>query len=203
MNATGRAGPIPYPNVGIPGAVGQKLFAMGGEVTVQMPAASAALYDDFLFLASPLPAGPFDPGPPPTNYVFWNHGTPGTVSLGVFDAGTELIFGLHAGVTYDNDGDPETPDEFEPLGTWYSGPADRNEDGFVHVYVVNNYGGNPNSTYVAFEDLNGGLDGSGSDWNYRDIEFIFTGVSSVPEPAILSLLALGLLLLKRVVRRQK
>jgi hypothetical protein len=51
--------------------------------------------------------------------------------------------------------------------------------------------------------LNGGPDGSGSDWNYRDIEFVFTGVSSVPEPAILSLLALGLLLLKRVVRRQE
>ena len=198
-----KSDPIPYPDVGTPVAVGQRLIAIGGEVTVQMPATSSASYDDYLYLYQPTPSIMFDVGPPPQNFLFWNHGATGTISLGTFDAGTELIFGLYTGFTYDDDGDAQTPDVFEPLDTWYSGPGDRNADGFVHLYAVNDYGGDPDSTYVAFEDLNGGPDGSGSDWNYQDIEYIFTGVTSVPEPSSLCLFGLGLAVMTGIVARRR
>jgi len=200
---TGWGAAIPYPDVGTSVSFGQRLIANGGEVTVQMPAVAGAFYDDYLFLYLPTPLPAFDPGPPPVNFLFWNHGTPGTQSLGSFAAGTELIFGLYTGVMSDTDNNPQTPDEFVPLATWYTGPGERNEDGFVHAYMVNDYGGDPNSTYVAFEDLDGGTDGTGADWNYRDIEFVFTGASSVPEPTALSLTGLGLILLRGLARRWK
>jgi len=45
--------------------------------------------------------------------------------------------------------------------------------------------------YVGWEDL---MDGQGSDWDYNDLIFAFTNLRtpSVPEPASLTLLGLGL-----------
>jgi hypothetical protein len=202
LTNTGRSDAIPYPEVGTPVVFGQTLIANGGEVTVHMPAISGAFFDNYLFLFSPTPRLAFDSGPPPVNFLFWNHGIPGTQSLGTFAPGTELIFGLYTSERSDSDNDPQTPDEIVPLATWYTGPGDRNEDGFVHAYMVNEYGGDPNSTYVAFEDLNGGTDGTGADWNYLDIEFVFTGASSIPEPTTLSLAGLGLISLRAFARRR-
>lgn len=151
----------PFPNGGAPVASGQSLIAQGGEVTVTFLGPTSAGYSEDLFVASP--ANGF-------GHFFNNHSTPnGTVlSLGVWPAGTELIFGLDVHDTGDQ---------------WFTGPATRNSDGFVHAYMVDNYQGLPNTTYVGFEDLNGT---TGADWNYVDEVFAFTGVqSSVPEPTTL------------------
>src|SRR5207245_2015193 len=110
------------------------------------------------------------------------------VDLGVFAAGTEIVFGLYVDTTGN---------------TFYDGPASRNFDGFVHAYMVNNYLGMADTTYVGFEDLNGL---TGSDWNYVDQVYSFTGTAgrSVPDSAsTLALLGLGLVGLGALARRRE
>jgi hypothetical protein len=85
------------------------------------------------------------------------------------------------------------------VGPWYSQP-NLNSDGANHVFSAA-YAGDglvPAGTYVAFEDLNA----AGSDFNYRDENFVFTNISAtVPEPATLATLAAGLGLMGAVRRR--
>jgi hypothetical protein len=149
------------PNGGNPLAVGQELFAVGGDVTITFLGPTTAIYDDSLFLASPANG---------LGMFFENHSTANgtTVDLGTFAAGTEIEFGLFAS----NSGQ-----------TWYDGPGSRNSDGQVHAYFLNNYEGLANTTYVGFEDL-GAFENS--DWNYVDDIFAVSGVNagdpnSVPE----------------------
>ncbi len=59
-NSVNPAGPwYPFPNGGSPVAVGQELFASGGDVTVTFLGPTGASYDEHLFVASPaISSGP-------------------------------------------------------------------------------------------------------------------------------------------------
>ncbi len=89
-----------------------------------------------------------------------------------FTPGEELIFGIFVRNTEE---------------TYYSGPAGGNPDGFVHIQFFETSDGVFNIG-VGFEDLML-PDGDG---DYQDIFFRVGGVSIVPEPVTLVLLASGL-----------
>jgi hypothetical protein len=167
------------PNGGSPIAVGQELFASGGPVYVTDLGPTGAGFDEQIFVASPTDG---------VNGLFMdNHSTANgtTFYLGNFAAGTEIEFGLEMLDTQNN---PQ-----EPAGTIvYDGPGSRNSDGDVHAFMVNNFEGLANTTYVGFEDE---LASVPSDFNYIDEVYAFTGTksASVPDmPGTLPLLGLGL-----------
>lgn len=75
------------------------------------------------------------------------------------------------------------------IGPWYS-QTNLNSDLTNHVYSSYYAGDDLLSagTYVAFEDKPGG-----GDFNYNDISFVFSNVTTeVPEPASIALLGLGI-----------
>jgi len=110
-------------------------------------------------------------------FLFNNHGSAvgATVNLGSFAAGAELVFRLHVNNT-DTD--------------YFTGLASRNPDGAFHARVQG--GWLPNTTLVSFEDLYNGP------FDFNDLSFSFTNTTtpgvpaSVPEPASMLLLSLGL-----------
>jgi hypothetical protein len=147
------------PNGGNPLATGLELVAVGGDVTLDFLGPTTAIDSDNIFLSTPANgAGTF----------YLNHSTfNGTlVDLGSFAAGTELIFGLN---------------NFIHGTTLYDGPGSRNADGDAHAYMLNNYEGFTNITYVGFEDL---LANEQSDWNYVDDVFAVQGAVAVPPSAV-------------------
>ena len=170
------------PNGGSPLAHGQTLIAQGGDVMVTFLGPTSAGYDEDLYIASPANV---------LGHFFNNHTAPHgqVVDLGSYAAGTEIEFGL---------------DVLSTGETWFDGDGSRNTDGFVHAYMVNNYEGLANTTYVGFEDLDGS---SFADWNYTDDVFAFSGVqaaSTVPDSSVtLPLLGAGLLGLAAFARRLK
>jgi hypothetical protein len=144
---------------------GEVLFASGGPVYVTDLGPTGAAYDEQLFVASPNDG---------VNNLFMdNHSTPNgtTFYLGTFGAGTEIEFGLEV---------------FNTGNIWYDGAAARNADGVVHAYMVNNYEGLANTTYVGFEDLAAPV----ADFNYVDEVYAFTGVGAAPAPDAASALSL-------------
>lgn len=154
------------PNGGSPLPVGQELFASGGPVYVTDLGPTGASYDEELFVASPNDGM--------NNLFMDDHSTPNgtTYYLGNYAAGTEIELGL---------------DVFVPDPIWYDGPASRNSDEDVHAYMVNNFEGLADTTYVGFEDA--------TDFNYIDQVFAVTGVSaaSAPDmPGTLGLLGMSL-----------
>lgn len=98
----------------------------------------------------------------------------GTVNLGSFAVGAELIFRLHVNNTGDD---------------FFTGAASRNPDGQFHARVEEEW--MANTTLVSFEDL---FDGP---FEYNDLSFSFSNtvstppVRSIPIPGLLSLLVLG------------
>jgi len=139
---------------------------------------TGASYDEDLFVSMPS-----------TGYgIFMNdHSTPNgtTYDLGTFAAGTEIVFGLDVTTTGN---------------VWYDGPGTRNADGVVHAYMVNDYEGLANTTYVGFEDESY----PGGDFNYVDERYAFTGVAAAPAPdasSTLTLLGIGVTALAGVARR--
>jgi hypothetical protein len=115
-----------------------------------------------------------------------DHSTPNgtTYDLGTFPAGTEIEFGLDVTTTGN---------------VWYDGPGSRNTDGVVHAYMVNNYEGLADTTYVGFEDESY----PGGDFNYGDELYAFTGVAaSTPDASsTMTLLGMGVTALVGVSRR--
>ena len=91
--------------------------------------------------------------------LFTNHDTSvgSTISLGTFEAGTELIFGLNVHDTGE---------------TFFTGPGSRNDDGLAHAFL-NEAFGEEGEALVSFEDLLGG-----GDRDYNDVEFSFTNVAA-------------------------
>jgi hypothetical protein len=122
---------------------------------------------------------------------FENHTTPAgtSVNLGSFAAGTEIEFGIYI---------------LDTGNTWFDGPGSRNADGAVHAYMQNDYEGQPNLTYVGFEDEpydpSGAITpydptGFNGDFNYLDEVYTFEGARAASAPDItgtLPLLGLGL-----------
>jgi hypothetical protein len=118
-------------------------------------------------------------------FIFNNHNSlvGSTVNLGTFAVGTELEFRLHVNNT-NND--------------FFTGAAIRNPDQHTHSRVQENW--KPGETLVSFEDLFNGP------FEYNDLSFSFTNTvttSSVPEPATLALMGLGLFGLASIKRRSK
>lgn len=159
--------------------LGASVFATGGRVIARFES-HTALYSNDLYLDSPANG---------LGLIFNNYGSaPGTwIDLGEFAPGTELIFRVHVN---------DTGDDF------FSGPGSRNVDGLAHVRVDDSVPGFPGRTFVGFEDLRWG-----GDFDYDDLLFSFTNVTSdvdvqdVPEPAVLSLLGIGLAVGARRMRR--
>jgi hypothetical protein len=178
LNPAGPTYPFPSGQDGVPVTVGQELFASGGPVYVTDLGPTGASYDEDLFVSMPS-----------TGYgIFMNdHSTPNgtTYDLGTFAAGTEIVFGLDVTTTGN---------------VWYDGPGTRNADGVVHAYMVNDYEGLANTTYVGFEDESY----PGGDFNYVDERYAFTGVAAAPAPdasSTLTLLGIGVTALAGVARR--
>lgn len=109
-------------------ALGDMLFANGGNVTVQVEPASAG-YTSELWLFSPA-----------SIFVATNRDVGTVVDLGPFAAGNELLFGIYVRDTGN---------------TFYMGPGSRNGDGQIHANVEWLGGG---QARVGFEDLWGGGD---------------------------------------------
>lgn len=117
-----------------------------------------------------------------------NQGTaPGTaLNFGPVAAGDRLTFYI---------------DVLTTESIFYSDPT-LNADGINHVYSAAYAGGDfgiPAGLYVAFEDLP-----DGGDFNYRDLEFVFTNATSagVPEPASWALMIAGFATIGAVARRR-
>lgn len=87
-------------------------------------------------------------------------------------------------------------------GETYFSDKSLNLDGVNHVYSTAYAGGDfgiPAGTFVAFEDLP-----SGGDFNYNDLTFVFTNVSTtVPEPGSWALLLTGFGLVGVAARRRQ
>jgi hypothetical protein len=176
---------IPYPTPGTIIATGDNLYSLGGDVTVTFLGKGNAGDTDLLYLASPTPTA-YDSSSSP---IFNNQTSAAntTVDLGTFASGTDLEFAIFNEATGN---------------TLYSGSGVNNLDGDVHAYVVNDYDGNPNEEYVGFEDEAA----PNSDFNYADVQFVFTGLegstSSVPDAAsTVSLLGLSLAGVAAMARR--
>ena len=159
-----------------------RLSSDGGVSTIQFVGSDAA-FESVLFLASPTEQGPFFP----------NHSTlPGlTASLGSFDPGAELVFGLRV---------LSTGDEF------FTGPASRNPDGVAHARA-RRWSGTPTiptpGVLIGFEDLFGG-----GDRDFNDYQFVVSNVSlvsaTVPEPGTMLLLGTGIAVVaRRALKRRR
>ena len=166
------------------------LVAGGGDVTVTITADSSSAADtDVLSLYAVNPSsGIVTLVNPLTTPLVNNQTTPvGTkVDLGSFVAGSELIFQVYNQST---------------KTTFYSGSdSSLNPDGYTHFDVQSSSG---DSTTVGVEDL---AAYQNSDFDYNDVVYTFTGVSSstVPEASTtLPLFGIGLGVLALFARRIK
>lgn len=174
------------------GTIGATLYKTG-DMQVAFVGSDARFNDDLWFF---LTVGDFDNA----QFLFNNHSSaPGTVvdvDDGSLNVGDETIFGLCVNTSSASNGDNcDAADDI-----FYSGDATRNSDGLDHVKVwtrdqyLADFGANSldaiPSDYdyiIGFEDILGG-----GDEDYNDAIFALQGVTAVPEPVTMTLLATGL-----------
>ncbi len=172
LPATAMAFPI-----ALPGTEGFKVFVTSTDDIIATYQGNSAAYSNDLYLAN---SGEF---------LFNNHASAvgSTVNLGSFAIGTELIFRLHVNNTgYD----------------FFTGPADRNPDGFTHARVQSDWA--TDEALVSFEDLFNGA------FEFNDLSFSFTNTKgsvvpppAVPEPATWTMMLGGFMLAGTAMRRRK
>lgn len=170
--AAANADVIPYPD---PGTENPENFtytaAYDGDIVAYFYASDAAYTEEIGLLINGVSTGVFG-----LNNHTSNVGD--SVVLGHVHAGDMLTF-----VDKIIAGPPAVP------AFWYSDPS-MNSDGAQHVYSTV-FSGNaliPAGTYFGFEDLPAGR----ADWDYNDVQFVFTDMGSgVPEAPTWGLMLLG------------
>ena len=175
---------IPYPSTGTPNAVSYTFTATTtGDIWGYFAGTGASYTEDVGLMVN---------GVAPASFGLNDKTTPvgGKFDFGSVNAGDSLTFVLHV---------------YDTAGYVYSNPAlnaPYDSDGSLghnHIYSTDYTAGSvpglpstiPSGTYVAFEDLRF----PGSDFNYFDDTFVFTGVSIAPVPEPTSFIAGALLLL--------
>ena len=175
------------------GVLGQPLYKTG-DVQVAFVGSDAFYGDDLYFFLTVGDLGS-------AQFLFDNHASvPGTVvdvNDGSLAVGDEVIFGI----CVRRDGTPPGPGCPEADDVFYSGDSSRNADNMPHMIAwtraeyeaafgvnLNDLGiGAEYDWIVGFEDILGG-----GDEDYNDAIFAVTGVTAVPEPITMTLLATGL-----------
>ena len=167
--------------------LGGRFFVVNnGDVTATFLGSDASYYNR-LYLVFP------DETVDPLFIFDRNYSGPG-ISLGSFDAGTELVFRL--------DVRPAGPGT-DITDRFFTGNGSNNLDDLAHALAVTTLVGENYLTTVGFEDIYGG-----GDRDYNDFEFALTNVidprdAVVPEPRLLLLLSCGLFILTLFSRRRK
>lgn len=164
------------------GTEGQRVLAEKTGEIVATYRGNSAWNNNTLYLMLDAFGKPGDDGNYANDMLLFNNKTDrvGTsLSLGKFDAGTELIFRLHT-VYWEN---------ASKVNEFFTGEAGRNADGYEHARVESDW--KKDETLVSFEDLYGGL------FDYNDMSFSFTNTIAAPVPEestlILGLAGLGLM----------
>jgi hypothetical protein len=172
-----QAGTIPYPNAGTENPVIYSFTAAAtGPITAYFAGGSASFTEVIGLRVNGVPTG----------IEGLNNQTSAigqSLILGNVTAGDVLTF-------YDRILLPPSG-----VNTWFSNKA-LNSDGLQHIYSTSATAGQiaasiPAGIYIGFEDL---TPRSASDFDYNDVQFVFTNVgmtSGVPEPSTWAMMLLG------------
>jgi hypothetical protein len=161
---------------------GSLLVATDGDVSAQFTGSIAGYFNTIVLDLGELGDDPADVE------VFNKYSSVNSIlDLGIFRAGTELIFRI---------------DVLNTGLSFFSGDSSRNPDGLAHVEAITTLENGIYFTTIGFEDLLGG-----GDKDYNDIGIRLTNVldpppgTGIPEPSVLLLMLCGIIGL--VVQRRR